>query len=226
MEPLEPRRTRTSSRQQPATGVDHRVPAAQDTIDLLITTRSDKGLATDDDGDETRTTRSTNDGSVVGNYEYLDHTADIQLHSWGDTFAEALADIVLAMFGYMTDLRKVEATNPCHFSYNHATTSELDEDSETTTAVRVIGHDKESLVFNTMQELLTRFHEDHFVVRTLTVDEGVENEMHFAELEAFGESFDDDRHITGTEVKAVTYSDLKVAKDDNGRWDIWVIVDI
>lgn len=38
----------------------------------------------------------------------LDHTADIQLHSWGETLSEALEQVVLAMFSYVTDLTRVD----------------------------------------------------------------------------------------------------------------------
>jgi SHS2 domain-containing protein len=212
MEPLGPRRI--SSHQQKAAS-RHRIPTALDRIESAIAKRSGKGST------DASTAQLDDVAVVVGNYEYLDHTADIQLHSWGESFSEALADIVLAMFGYMTDLRKVEATRPC--CQTGGVTSEVDTTAST---ISVSGHDKESLVFNTMQELLTRFHEDHFVVRTLNVvNEGVANEMHFAELMVLGEVFDDGKHTAGTEVKAVTYSNLNV-KEEGGRWDIWVIVDI
>ncbi|RYG52033.1 archease [archaeon] len=41
-------------------------------------------------------------------YEYLDHTADVQLHAWGATLEDALARCALAMFGYMTEPDSVE----------------------------------------------------------------------------------------------------------------------
>ena len=38
----------------------------------------------------------------------LDNTADIQLHSWGDSLELAFANIIPCMFNYMTDLSTVE----------------------------------------------------------------------------------------------------------------------
>lgn len=34
-------------------------------------------------------------------YEYLDHTADVQLHSWGESLEEAISNCIISMYRYM-----------------------------------------------------------------------------------------------------------------------------
>ncbi len=38
----------------------------------------------------------------------LDHTADVQCHSWGATMKAAFENMAPCMFNYMTDLAKVQ----------------------------------------------------------------------------------------------------------------------
>lgn len=148
---------------------------------------------------------------IDGNYEYLDHTADIQLHSWGDSLEEALEYQVVAMFGYMTQLNLVEVNDS--------------ESTQYASCVEAKGHDLCSLVFDFLQEWLCVFHETNFVVKKVKVEQ-LERDKFTIKSSGCGERADWSRHVQGTEVKAITYSNMQVVEDEKGEYHIWVIVDI
>lgn len=77
-------------------------------------------------------------------YEYLDHPADVQLHSWGGTLSEAFEQITMAMFAYMTDIETVEMT-----MYHE---------------IEVEGIDVENLLYQFMQEFLFYFCTEPFFI--------------------------------------------------------------
>jgi len=124
-------------------------------------------------------------------FEYLDHTADIQLHSWGASLEEALEQVVLAMFAYMTDLTRVEI------------------DPAATESFEVSGHDLDSLLFNLLDEFLFRFLTNEWVVRDIRVD-ALDRARFRVKVTGFGERFTLDKHTQGTEVKAITYSNMQI----------------
>jgi len=188
-------------------------------------------------------------GPVVGSrrkredpgYEYCDHTADVQLHAWGRTLEESLEGLVVGMFGYMTDLEKIdEIVGRAEFeaeagSGRNVTPAVGGDDSE---IFRVVaqGHDLYSLIFNFLDGWLLRFHTASFVVKRVHVT-GLDTKSFIISSIAVGDKFDLSRHTQGTEVKAITYSNMQVKEkcssvDDKGgstddnRWDSWVIIDI
>jgi SHS2 domain-containing protein len=168
----------------------------------------------DEHDDQKELSDDDDDGDKRYQYEYLDHTADVQLYSWGSNLERALEGLVVAMFGYMTDLRRVDRRV-----------------SDTKTTVHVRAHDAPSLVFGFLQEWLSLFHESGFVARSVRVSGPVTRTDGEWAVEATGsgEIYDPSRHTQGTEVKAVTYGSLKVTEDessDGTRCDLWVIVDI
>eukprot|EP00038_Savillea_parva_P010528 m.190964 g.190964 ORF g.190964 m.190964 type:complete len:216 (+) comp18188_c0_seq1:55-702(+) len=146
-------------------------------------------------------------GTEEAGYEYLDHTADIQLHGWGRSVEESFEQVTLAMFGYMTDLTKV------------------DEDPEQTQEFDVDGHDLLSLLYNLMDEFLFRFVTEPFVVCRRIKVLSMDKEKFRVRVQGFGEVFDLEKHTQGTEVKAITYSNMQI-HHDKPRKDIYVIVDI
>jgi len=163
------------------------------------------------------------------NFEYLPHTADVQLHSWGDSLAEAFKWSAIAMFNYMTPLEYV-AVNP-----------------EATPAggltITAEGHDAQSLLFNWLDECLFVFvGGDLIVLKEIEVvafeQPGEKGEGRWR-IEALGkgERFDRARHQQGTEIKAITYSAMQIidhstASSGEGEarvghaCEVFVIVDI
>ncbi|XP_061452542.1 protein archease-like isoform X2 [Rhineura floridana] len=134
----------------------------------------------------------------------LDHTADVQLHAWGDTLEEAFEQCAMAMFGYMTDIETVEPLD--------------------TVEVEAEGHDMLSLLFHFLDEWLYKFSANEFFVprevKVLYIDR-----MRFKIRSiGWGEEFSLPKHPQGTEVKAITYSAMQINEDE--KPEVFVIIDI
>jgi len=139
-------------------------------------------------------------------YEYLDHTADVQLHSWGSDLKESFEQVATAMFNYMTtDYSKVEMK----YVYE----------------LEISGDDLLSLLYHFLDEFLFLFSADpYFIPRVIKILE-FDLENFKIKAQGFGEPFDTFKHPQGTEVKAITYSNMQVHQDLDTK-DIFVIIDI
>jgi SHS2 domain-containing protein len=140
-------------------------------------------------------------------FEFLDHTADIQIHSWGDSFAQAAEQAVVAMFNYISD------------------TSTVTADAGLNRQVCATGHDLQSLLYNFMNDWLFEFCGNEFLPLAVRIVD--------CDLESFrihsigvGERFSREKHALGTEVKAITYSAMQINQRPCGSFDVYVIVDI
>ncbi|XP_012270408.1 protein archease-like isoform X2 [Orussus abietinus] len=140
-------------------------------------------------------------------YEYLDHTADIQLHAWGDTLQEAFEQCGVAMFGYMTELDYVEIRQMHQ--------------------VEATGHDMQSLLYHFLDELLFMFCAEPFLVAKKVKITEFDRENFRITAVAYGEEFVIGKHPQGAEVKAITYSAMQVLEPPEVDCpEIFVIVDI
>ncbi|KAG8588007.1 hypothetical protein GDO81_005850 [Engystomops pustulosus] len=134
----------------------------------------------------------------------LDHTADVQLHAWGETLEEAFEQCAMAMFGYMTDIETVEPID--------------------TIEVQAEGGDMLSLLYNFLDEWLYKFSADQYFipreVKVLHIDR-----MNFKIRSiGWGEEFSLTKHPQGTEVKAITYSAMQICEEE--KPEVFVIIDI
>jgi SHS2 domain-containing protein len=139
-------------------------------------------------------------------FEYLDHTADVQCHAWGENLEEAFANVGLAMYNYMTPIKGIK----------------MDESLSRTFHSK--GHDLQSLLFNFLDELLFIFHTEFFVACELEVSM-IDRKNWTIEAKGRGGTFSRELHECGTEVKAITYSAMQIHERENEA-EVFVIVDI
>ena len=149
-------------------------------------------------------------------YEYKDHTADIQIKSWGDSITTAFAWSALGMFDYMTPLHNISETPKVYRKFECS------------------AHDLKSLLFAFLDELLFVFHTESLVCTKIQINEFRENKGNLGEevnrwtIEGIvaGDLFVDGVHEQGTEVKAITYSEMQIHVAEDGSTEVYVIVDI
>jgi len=203
---------------------------------------------------------------VTKNFEYLEHPADIQLHSWGEDLRLAFQSSALAMFNYMTDVNQIEPdstreifiTAETHLAdedfdgekvhqsmvedglnenfSNQMKSENFEENPEDNENVA----DGKSLYQSTIQRLLFTWLDEclylatcdpFFIAREIEIIEFDEINFHLRAI-LYGEPFDLYKHQQGTEIKAITYSAMKVIQhedeemDDRRRCEIYCIVDI
>jgi SHS2 domain-containing protein len=142
----------------------------------------------------------------MAGYEYIDHPADIQIHSWGPSLDRALEPLCLGLLSVMID--------PAGFQ-------EIREKP-----ISIKANDLFTLVYSLLDEWLFLFDTDEFVLQRVVITKcDVEN----FEIEAigYGDTFDMEKHddFRRTEVKAITYASMKVDIEAD-RSDVYVIVDL
>lgn len=138
-------------------------------------------------------------------YEYLDHTADIQLHGWGSTLEEAMEQTLICMYAYMTEISTVSA----EYSFD----------------LFASGIDMVSLMARLLDEALFAFSTEPFFIGRVARVIKLDRDKFEVQVRCWGESFNLNRHPQGTEIKAVTYSNMQV-NESSDKTDIYVIVDI
>ncbi len=139
-------------------------------------------------------------------YVYEEHTADIIIIAWGPTLEKAFEKAGEAITAIMTDPSKIE--------------------EKTTVKVKVEGFDLENLLLRWIEEILFYFDSEGLLFKTYKVTEiKKEDDTYILEAELKGEKFDPAKHESWTHVKAATYAQMSIRKED-GVWKLKFVVDI
>ena len=139
---------------------------------------------------------------MMKRYELLDHTADIGITAFARDLPEAFGNAAYAMFDILTDTDKIKEIEKVH--------------------LRVSATNIEELLVTWLDELLYRYETERFIFKRFAVED-----MNDRSLSAvvFGEKVDPKRHEIRTEIKSVTYHQLRVEKIHDG-WKVQVIFDV
>ncbi len=138
---------------------------------------------------------------MAGHCCTFEHPSDLGLEATADTLGELFQALGEGAAGQI-----------CPAGVEPAETRELRAEAE----------DVEYLAVEFLGELLALLHLEHFLVATVRVEEISERGVRAV---VAGEPVDPARHELGAEVKAVTYHQLKVAREAGG-WIARVILDL
>lgn len=135
-------------------------------------------------------------------YEFINHTADIGIKVRGKTLRELFANAGYAMFDILTEIKKVSPRENIN--------------------IKVPGGQIEDILADWLRELLLKFNIDGWVLAGFDV-----SKVDKSGLEAIvsGEKMDPLKHKLKTEIKAVTYHNLKIQKEGN-LWEAQIIFDV
>ncbi|MFW9925142.1 MAG: archease [Candidatus Thorarchaeota archaeon] len=139
-------------------------------------------------------------------FKFHEHTADITIECWAPTLEDAFAEAALATFEVILDTSTIEPHEP--------------------TEVVVEGVDLKELIVEWVGRLLAlidiehKFYSKFEVSSVKKIDNG-----YVLYGTAWGEEIDFDKHDTRTEVKAMTYADLKIETEPH-LTRIWFTLDL
>lgn len=140
----------------------------------------------------------------MSHYKYFDHTADIGVEITGRTRKELFVNAANALFDVMIESKT--GLKP----------------AKRQKIITVEGSDVADLLINFLRELLYLFNGEKFITGSYEIIQFSNKEL---QARLTGESFNSKKHLIKTEIKAVTYSGLKVERFGN-IWKARVIFDV
>jgi len=129
-------------------------------------------------------------------FEFLEHTADIYVASYGRDFKEALENAAVALFEVMTETEKVSPV--------------------LMREIEAEGHDEKALLYDWLEKLIITFETEGLLFSKFEVYKiEKEGEKYLLKAKAFGEPFNPSKHMQKVGVKAITYHTMKIERKDD-----------
>lgn len=137
-------------------------------------------------------------------YEVFEHTADVGLHAYGRDLPELFSHAAQGMESLMIALEQIKPT--------------------TTREVTVEAHDHLSLLIGWLDELIFLFDTQFLLVRDVEILDLTETRL---QARVMGEAYDAQRHELASAIKAVTWHEAAITRDEaSGSYQARIIFDI
>ena len=140
-------------------------------------------------------------------FRFLEHTADVKVEVIGSTYEEAFEVAGQVMTELITDISEVDAKEK--------------------RSIAVTGEDLYALLYEWLEALIVLFGAESLIFSRFKVlkIEQKNNEWHLVG-EVWGETFDLDKHQQGTEIKAITYSEMEIQEEEESKVRLQFVFDI
>lgn len=147
---------------------------------------------------------------IEGRFDYLEHKSDVYVVAYGSNIVELLENAGLALFHSMVN---IDSLNP-----------------SVERRVEAEGFDLENALYMWLEKLLILYYTENLLCREVVVEkfivEKVNGELNYR-INGLcrGEFFDRNRHVGKVEIKAVTYSLMRIIKSGD-KWRAYFVLDI
>lgn len=139
-------------------------------------------------------------------FNYHEHTADITVECWAPSLEEAFAEAGKATFEVIVDTSTVDPSDCVE--------------------VRASGIDLKELLVEWVGRLIALIDINGQFYSKFKIDEIKKEDSIYSLLaHVWGEDFDLEKHGTRTEVKAMTYADMRIEQSDE-RTTFWFTLDL
>jgi protein archease len=141
---------------------------------------------------------------LAGGYRYLDHMTDAVIEAYGSTLEEAFENAAKGLNDTMIDLTEVTPNREI--------------------LIRAEGHDLFQLLFDWLDKIMLLLVADNIIMSEFAV-KIKKNSTYIVEGVARGERLNLAKHHYKVEIKAVTYHEMQISKDD-GNFVVRFLLDL
>lgn len=127
-------------------------------------------------------------------YQFLEHTADTIIHAKGKDIVEAFEQAALGFYDVITNPDTIEV--------------------KITKIINIESEDYESLLFDWIDQLIFYFDTEYFIAKNIEIASIIKSDgKFFLSAILVGEEFNINKHPQESEVKAMTYSFMKIGEN-------------